>query len=210
MSDFTADSSETCCLLERVRGGDEQAFEELFARHRSWLEQAIEWRLDVRLRARLDASDVVQETQLEAYRRLKDYLERRPMPFRIWLRKTAYERLLKIQRRHISTMQRSVARETPIPEQSSLLLARALMDGGSTPSVRVSRKEIAQRVRGALSELAALDREILFMRHFEALSYRDIGGVLDIDAATARKRYGRALLKLRQSLIDCGMLDPES
>ena len=76
MEDLTPDSAETCNLLERVRAGDQDAFNRLFARHRAELRRFVELRLDRKLRRRLDASDVVQETQLEAASRLPDFLQR--------------------------------------------------------------------------------------------------------------------------------------
>src|SRR5438552_2320675 len=108
MAELTPDSERTCRLLDQVRQGDRQAFEQLLARHRPQLRQFIAQRLDPQLRARVDPSDVVQETQLEVHRRLDDYLERRPMPFRLWLRKTAYERLLMLRRQHIESRRRAV------------------------------------------------------------------------------------------------------
>src|SRR5262249_54789280 len=101
MDEVTPDSVETERLLEEARTGDPQAFNRLFVRHRSPIRGVIEIRMDPRLRARVDPSDVVQETQMEAFRRLADYLERRPMPFRLWLRETAQERLQMLQRRHV-------------------------------------------------------------------------------------------------------------
>jgi RNA polymerase sigma-70 factor (ECF subfamily) len=206
MHEPTPDTAETCSLLEQARAGDRQAFEQLFAQHRAYLRQSIALRLDPKVRPRVDPSDVVQETQLEAFQRLADYLERRPMPFRLWLRKTAHERLLKVHRHHAAD-RRSIAREVPLPDQSSLLLARQLLAGGSTPSQHFSKKEIARRVCQALAELPETDREILLMRNFEGLAYHEVGCVLEIDPAAARKRYGRALLRLRQLLLASGLLE---
>src|SRR6516164_9176299 len=124
MEDVPPDSAETLRLLEEVNRGNAQAFNRLFARHRPALRQAIALRLDPRMRARVDASDVVQETQMEAFRRLADFLERQPMPFHLWIRKTAYERLLKIRRHHVEVAQRTVRREVPLPDHSSLQLAQ--------------------------------------------------------------------------------------
>ncbi len=124
MDGAVPDSAETNHLLERARAGDRQAIEELFARYRPYLQQVIAARLDGRLRQRLDPSDVVQEAEAEAFRRLGDYLRRQPMPFRLWLRKTACERLLKLREQHVEAARRSVEREVRLPEQSSLLLAR--------------------------------------------------------------------------------------
>jgi DNA-directed RNA polymerase specialized sigma24 family protein len=57
--------------------------------------------------------------------------------------------------------------------------------------------------------LADADREVLLMRTFEGLSFPDVACLLDIDSAAARKRYGRALLKLRKLLFESGMRDAE-
>src|SRR5262245_27540609 len=163
MDDPTPDSAETRRLLEQARAGDSLAFEQLFTRHRPFLRQLIELRLDPRLRARVDPSDVVQETQMEAFRRLPDYLERRPMPFRLWLRKTACERLLMAQRQHAGAARRAVGREVPLPDDSSLQLAQQMLAGGSTPSQRLDRDELADRVRQAVARLSEADREGLLL-----------------------------------------------
>src|SRR5206468_10033529 len=110
-----------------------------------------------------DPSDVVQETQIDAFRRLADFLERRPMPFRLWLRKTAYDRLLKLRRHHVATARRTVEREAPLPKGSSVSLGRQLVVGGSTPSQRLDREQIARQVRQAVAQLPENDRELLIM-----------------------------------------------
>ena len=97
MTDKTrpTETDETQELLLRIQSGDTNAFDELFARHRAALRQAVARRLGPMLRGRMDPSDVVQEAQLDALERLAEYIARRPMPFRPWLLRTAFERLLK-------------------------------------------------------------------------------------------------------------------
>jgi RNA polymerase sigma-70 factor (ECF subfamily) len=209
MDEVAPDSAETQDLLRQAQAGDRRAFEQLFARYRAYLHQFIALRLDPKLRARIDPSDVVQEAQLEAFRRLGDFLQRQPMPFRVWLRQTAYERLLKLREHHVATARRSLQREQPLPQRSSLLLAQHFLATGSTPSQRFSRREIARRVNQALAQLPEADREVLLMRHFERLSYEEVAAVLQIAAAAARKRYGRALLRLQRLLMANGLLEPE-
>ena len=209
MVELTPDSAETRALLQRANDGDRQALERLFARHEPYLRQLVLFRLDPRLRARVDPSDVVQETQLEALRLMDDYLRRRPMPFRLWLTKTAHDRLRKVRRRHAETAGRAVSREVPLPDASSLVLARQLFAHGSTPSRQFSRQETISHVRKALAQLPDADREVLLMRTFEGLSFQDVACLLDIDATVARKRYGRALLKLRKLLFESGLRDAE-
>ncbi|MFO0968007.1 MAG: sigma-70 family RNA polymerase sigma factor [Gemmataceae bacterium] len=189
-------------MLEHARQGDGRACEELLARHRPELCAFVEMRFDARLRARLDASDVVQEAQVEALRRLPDYLKRRPMPFRHWLRKTAYERLLMLRRRHVGAARRTVAREEALPDRSSLALAQQLLAQGSTPSQRLAQEELARRVRDALAQLSESDRDLLLMRNYEGLAYEEVANIMGIGPAAARKRHGRALIRLHRLLAD--------
>jgi RNA polymerase sigma-70 factor (ECF subfamily) len=207
MPEVTPDSTQTRDLLAQVRAGDPQALEQLLARYRRRLHAFVAARLDPRLRARLDPSDVVQEAQLRIAGRIHDYLQAPPMPFHLWARKLAYDRLQNARRDHHAAARRSVGREAGWPDHSSLLLARPLIAGGPSPSQQAAAREFAERVSRAVAELAEADREVLLMRHAEALSYEEIGCLLEIEPAAARKRYGRALLRLRTVLSDHGLLE---
>jgi RNA polymerase sigma-70 factor (ECF subfamily) len=167
----------------------------------------VDYHLDPRVRARLDPSDVVQETQMEVVRRMDDFLRRRPMPFHLWVRKAAYERLLRVRRDHRTRAKRSVDREAAWPDRSSLLLARPLLDSRPSPSHALQARELADRVSRAVAELSETDREILLMRDAEELPYEEIACVLEIEPAAARKRYGRALIRLQKVLSDHGLLE---
>ena len=207
MSDVAADSAETVRLLEQVVQGDSQALDSLLARYRPRLHAFVRVRLDPRVRSRLDASDVVQEVQLRIAGRIGEFLERRPMPFHLWARKLAYERLLNAQRGHRAAARRSVDREVALPDRSSLLLAQPLLARGTSVSRRLAALEYAERVSRAVAELPADDREILLMRHVEQLPYKEIACLLEIEPAAARKRYGRALIRLQKVLSDHGLLE---
>jgi RNA polymerase sigma-70 factor (ECF subfamily) len=202
-------AAETKRLLELARDRDPRAFDRLFALHRPYLRKVVELRLDQRLRARVDPSDVVQEAQLEAFRRLPEYFERRPMPFRLWLRKTTQERLVMLRRFHLGAARRAAGREVPLPEGSSLALAGGLLAPGQTPSQLLMDRERRRRVQEAVALLPEGDREVLVMRNLEALSNGEVAEVLQVDPATASRRYGRALLRLRDLLIDRGVVGPQ-
>jgi RNA polymerase sigma-70 factor, ECF subfamily len=205
MPEVTPDSAETRRLLDQSQGGDREAFDELFARHRKFLRQVVDLRLPDGLRARVDASDVIQETHLETYRRFGDYLKRRPMPFRLWLRRTACEQLLIAERRHLKSKRRSVFREVSLSASSSLRLADQFLAIGSSPSQQMCRRELAEKMAQVMAALRPADREILVLRNFEQLSNHETAVVLEIDPVTASQRYGRALLRLRQLLIEHGL-----
>lgn len=200
MDETRPEEAETLRLLEEVRAGDRRALDRLLTGHREYLRTAVELRMDRRLRARLDPSDVVQEAQLEAARRIDDYLRREPMPFHLWLRQTAYQNLLRLRRQHVEADCRSVTRELPLPDGSSATLARELLGAGPTPSEQVGEEELARRLREAVAELPETDREILLMRNFEGLSNQEAAQVLGLEPAAACRRYGRAILRLRNVL----------
>ncbi len=207
MTNNRPDSEETDGLLEEVRQGDRQALDRLLTRHRDELRSFVEMRLDPRVAARVDPSDVVQETQMEVVRRMDDFLKHRPMPFRLWVRKTAYERLLDLHKHHVKRSKRSVRREVALPDQSSFLLVRPLLGGRSTPSQRLEAQELAERVAGVVAELSQGDREILLMRHAERMPFDEIACLLDIETSAARKRFGRALIRLQLGLSEHGLLE---
>ena len=202
MEQIRPDSEETVNLLHLTRDNDE-SYDQLFERHRTSIKKFVEIRLDDKLRARIDASDIVQETQVEVFRRLDDFLDRRPMPFHIWLKKTAHERLIETRRQHLHATKRAVARE--ISNRSSVLLADQLLESVKSPSQLVSEEEVAGHVRDAVNRLSENDREILIMRSYECFSYKEIAYILEIRIATARKRYGRALLQLHKLLAERGI-----
>jgi RNA polymerase sigma-70 factor (ECF subfamily) len=209
LPDVQPDSADTFRLLRQAEAGDRLAFEELFVRHRRYLRQVIDLRLDPRLRTRVDASDIVQEAHCEALRRLEVYLEARPLPFRLWLRQIACDCALKARRQHLGTARRALNREMALPERSSLLLARQLAASGGSPSRALARGEMVARVRTALDRLSEADREIILLRHFEGLSNQEVGSLLGIDSATASKRHGRAMLRLHRILFEGGLRESQ-
>lgn len=194
-------------LLERARRGDADAINQLFAQERARLRRMIELRLDDRLRGRLDASDIIQEAQLEVYTRLPQYLAAPTMPFWVWLRLEVGKHLLLVHRRHLGTAMRDVRREVPIhgeamPPASADALAEELVARQDSPSEAAVRTERIQRVRQAVASLDEMDREIITLRHFEALSHRETAEVLGISESNAAKRYIRALDRLQTALAE--------
>src|SRR5438552_2326636 len=143
MAEVKADSARSLGLLDHVDAGQPQALHQLLTRYQPDLLTFVENHLDAKLRARFSGSDVVQEAQLEVVRRMDDFLKRRPMPFHLWVRKTAYERLLNLRRDHRKRARRSVDREVALPDRSSLMLARPLLSRGPSRSQQFAARELA-------------------------------------------------------------------
>ena len=198
-------SAESVDLIERARAGDRGALNALLTRHRDRLRRMVEMRLDTRLQARLDASDVVQEAFVEVAERLEEYLCDPKLPLFLWLRLVVGERLLKLHRHHLGTQMRDAAREVSLyrgalPAASSAALAAQLLGRHTSPTQAAVRAERILRLQEALNALDPLDREILSLRHFEELTAAEAARVLGIEESAAAKRYFRALRRLKEVL----------
>lgn len=194
------DAPDTDLLLDNAGRGDDRARQQLLDRHRDRLLRMVSVRLDPRLAPRVDPSDVVQEALVHADRKLTDYLRDRPVPFYPWLRRIAWERLVKCHRRH-TTRRRDVGREFrgPVLSDASVSeLAGRFVAPGSSPSRIVERRELIGRARVALQQLSERDREVLVLRYLEHLSTADTAAVLEITPGAAKLRHLRALDRLRQ------------
>lgn len=200
-------------MLSRLREGDTHAFVELFSLHRSRLKRMIEVRMDMRLRTRADASDILQEVYIDAHRRIRHYLKRPDLSFYVWLRRLALQRLIDVHRRHLGAEMRDAKQEVSLERASlrgasSATLASQLMGRLTSPSQVAIRAELLAQLEEALENMDAIDREILTLRHFEELKNSEVAEVLGIKEAAASNRYVRALSRLRAILAKLpGFLD---
>lgn len=163
-------------------------------------------RMNPRLQGRLDASDVVQETLVEASRTLESYLDNCKMPVFNWLRHLANEKLIQAHRRHMDAQKRDVSRELSIHRgtlnATSEAIAIQLVSRVPTPSEAASKQDRKRLLTEALEKMDPMDREILTLRHFEHLTSQETADVLQLKNDAVKKRYIRALDKLHQILVD--------
>eukprot|EP00913_Durusdinium_trenchii_P008980 g8446.t1 len=196
--------AETRELLIDAEKGDAAAVNRLLDRHRESLRRMVGFRMDRKIANRLDASDVVQDVLLEANRRLRDYLRDPKLPFHLWLRQLARDRVIDMHRRHRGARRRSVDREqqpaAAYGDRSSIDLAGMLRDPELTPAAATIRQELQRRFFEAMEGLSDDDREVLLMRHQEHLSNSDVAAALGMSAPAAGMRYLRALRRLREVL----------
>ena len=193
-------------LLGNAAAGDSAAIQTLLERHRDRLRRMIALRLDDRLAARIDASDVVQEALADAARKLADYALSRPLPFYPWLHRLAAERLAEVHRRHRQSKARSIAREEAYafawPDGSAQLMVDRLAANDTTPGHALLREEQRRLLHAALHELAPIDREVLMMHYLEDLSFPEIAAILAIGEGAAKMRHLRALRRIRALMSD--------
>jgi RNA polymerase sigma-70 factor (ECF subfamily) len=192
-------------LLGRAADGDAAALAELLTLYRGRLKRMVQLRLNPRLQGRVDASDVLQDALLEASQRLREYRDGPGMPFYLWLRHLAGQKLIDVHRRHLGAQKRDAGLEISLhhgawPVANCTSLAEQLLGRLTSPSQAAIKAELRLRVQEALNSLEPLDREVLALRHFEQLSTAETAAALGIGKSAASSRYVRALKRLKDLL----------
>ena len=190
-------------LLDQIADGQSSAAATLLTRHKGRLRRMVHLRLDPRLAARLDPSDVVQDALAEAHIRLLAYVEQREIPFYPWLRAIAWDKLIEMKRRHIHAERRSVLREVgqlDLSGDSKMILAEHLLAATDAPRDQLLRDEMRARVQRTISELPPRDHEVIVLRHLEELSFAETAAVVGVSEDAIYSRYRRALQRLHRVL----------
>jgi RNA polymerase sigma-70 factor (ECF subfamily) len=184
---------------------DAKALEDLFARHQERLRRMVRLRLDPRLRTRFDSSRVLQVVYQDVCRRINEYLNDPALPFLLWLRQVAGQRLAALREEHLGEKAASVGLEVSLyrgalPEVNSVSLAAQLLGHATSATQAAARADMQIRLQDALNSMDPLDREILTLCHFEELSNADAALSLNLDPAETSKRYIRAIKRLKEIL----------
>src|SRR4051794_2793389 len=194
-------------LLDRAAAGEAAAWGALLTAHQERLMRMVAFRMDTRLRGRIDAADVVQEVFVEASAHREAYFRVPTVPLFLWLRGVVSNKLLEIHRHHLGTRMRDAKRELPIEDRCTgrnppAALFAHLTGGLTRASVEAIHGEVKSRLAEALDGMDSIDREVLAMRHFEHLTNAEAAQVLGIQERAAAKRYLRALERLKQILSE--------
>lgn len=194
-------------LNGRLREGDNAALAEVFEIFRSRLRLIIEFRLDERLRSKVDPDDILQEVFLAANQRLVHYADSSyTSPF-LWLRAVLTQTMIDLHRRYIGAQKRNPDREISIdaslfPQATSTSLAIQLVGNDTLPWEAAARSDMMELMEKAIAGMELMDQEILALRHFEELSNGEAAQVLGIQSKAASIRYIRAMKRLRVILAE--------
>ena len=159
--------------------------------------------MDTCLERRVGVSDVIQETYLEALRRIDEYISQPQLTFYVWLRFLAIQQVKTSYRRHVEAQARDLRREVGIrgePDSSQETGSVCPASPVETPSQIFIRGEKGDLLRGAMDGLEPLDREVILLRHFEHLSWTEVGEILGLHEPATRQRHCRAMKKLKEIL----------
>lgn len=184
-------------LLAHAATGDRSAIGRLLERHRGRLRKSLAGRIDRRISARLDASDLVQETFAVASRRLPEFLHERRIGFFDWLRGLAMDRLISSRRFHLGASKRTAVKELPQAHRERDPVAGRALCTGPSPSGEAIHNEDSERIRAILDRMSPADREILDLRYVEGLTFAEINARLGITQSAVKMRHLRAIERLR-------------
>jgi RNA polymerase sigma-70 factor (ECF subfamily) len=176
---------------------DVAEFGRLFDEHRMRLLAMLKRRIDPRVQARFDPDDILQDAYLVARGKWEAFCRDRPISAYSWLYRITLDCLIDHYRK-ATRVCRDPRREVNWPDESEVAAVIGLVDTGTRPSQAAQRHEFKRRMEHALGLLGTDDREILWMRHYDQLSYQEISEVLEINKNTAGVRYVRAVEKLRR------------
>lgn len=191
-------------LIARAREGDREALGSLLDRHRGTLQRLARQGLDPALGRRLDASDLVQQTFLEASQSFTRFRGAGEAELAAWLLRILECNLASTARDHLVRRKRAVRRETSLDESRAggLPWRDRLAAQQSSPSLRALRLEQAALFLAALEQLPADQRAAVRLRHLEGLPLVEIAARLGRSSEAAAGLLKRGLHTLRQRLCD--------
>lgn len=187
-------------LLQRARTGCPEALGQLLEQYRNYLKILVRLQIYRRLQGKVDPSDLVQETFLEAHRDFRQFRGATEREFVSWLRQILVGNLVNVVRHYQGTQCRDVRLERDLAtdlEESSRALDQQLLARASSPSQQAARREQAVILADALGCLPDDYREAIILRHLEGMSFPQIALRMGRSVDSVKKLWARALAQLR-------------
>jgi RNA polymerase sigma-70 factor (ECF subfamily) len=195
-------TAEPARLLSEARTGDAAKLGRLLEVYRRYLALLARVQIGQHLQGKVDASDIVQETFLEAHRNFAGFRGTSEGEFICWLRRILAGKLADLVRRYLGTQGRDVRLEREIDhalDRSSIMLGQGLISPQASPSQQVEHREQTVLLADALQKLPADYREVLILRHLEGMTFPEIAKKMGRSLDSVEKLWMRGLVKLRQA-----------
>lgn len=192
-------------LLLQARHGEGGALGALLEAHRAYLDTLARMEIGRRLQTKLDASDVVQETFLEAHRNFGKFRGTVEPEFTSWLRAILAARISNLVRHYVGTQARDVRREQVLDinlDHSARMLDRGLCSLQGTPSQHAASREQGVLLAQALAELPEEYRDVVVLRQIQELSFAEVAERMERTVDSVQKLWVRALVQLRDLVKD--------
>jgi RNA polymerase sigma-70 factor (ECF subfamily) len=190
-------------LLSQARTGDGRALGQLLEMYRNYLALLARLEIGRRLQGKVDDSDLVQETFLEAHRQFARFRGTTEGELVSWLRQILAGNLANVVRRYFGSQRRDPRLERELAgglDRSSQALNIALFAKQSSPSQQASRREQTVLLADALTRLPPDYREVIILSHLEGLSYPEVAKRMGRSVDSVKNLWARALGRLRRLL----------
>jgi RNA polymerase sigma-70 factor (ECF subfamily) len=189
-------------LLEHARQGDREALGQLLQAQQAALHRLAERQLIGRIAVRVDASDIIQQTFLEAHRSFRQFAGADARELAAWLQRILDHKVAGAIRDHTILQKRNLRRDQSIDDSHGGLasLKQQLDAGLSSPSQKAIQGEEAQRLAKALTVLPDDQREAVRLRHLEGWALADIARHLGRSPAATAGLIKRGMQILRRQL----------
>jgi RNA polymerase sigma-70 factor, ECF subfamily len=202
-------------LLQQARAGDAGALQTLLQRYREFIRLVVRCHSPGQLRARVDSSDLVQETLLQAAQHIGQFQGHAEEEWRAWLGRIAQREVIHQARRHLDAAKRAHSREQPLPNPRASVAGLSRLDqwlarSQTSPSLAAMREERAGLLAAALARLPEDSREVLVLRHLEGLGFPEVGERMGRSTGAVRVLWVRALKRLREEIDRGPQLDSRS
>ncbi|MBN1588512.1 MAG: sigma-70 family RNA polymerase sigma factor [Pirellulales bacterium] len=197
------DKQDVSELIRKARDGDAACRDALFGLCRNYLGVVAQAQIETWLRAKVDASDVVQQTMLEAHRDFERFEGQSEKQWLGWLRGILKHNMADFVRHYRGTAKRQARREVPLrnPAASTMLHgAPEPAAPGATPSQEVVRMDDELRLAGALAELPDDYRDVIALRNFQRLQFSEIAVKMDRSRPAVQMLWMRAIKRLQEAM----------
>ncbi len=190
-------------LLASALRGRSEDLGRLLELYRNYLHLLARTQIDLHLQGKIDPSDLVQETMLEAFRDFRQFRGGTEAELLGWLRRILVHNLARLVERHVGTQKRNVRREVSLHrrladlERSSANVEAALVSQWSSPSAQAQRRETAAILADQLARLKPDHRDVIVLRNLEGLSFEEVARRMGRTAGAVRMLWLRALDRLK-------------
>jgi RNA polymerase sigma-70 factor (ECF subfamily) len=192
-------------MLREARLGSAEALGRVLDQYRPYLRLLARLHVAARLQKEVDASDVVQETFLDAARDFERFRGSSDAEFVAWLKSLLAANIADAHRRFLGTQKRNVLLESEALEQldqSSALLDQRMLARVDSPSALASRREQAVRLAAALEQLRPAYHEVIVLHHFQGMEFQRVADQLGRSLHSVKNLWMRALIALKRQMRD--------
>jgi RNA polymerase sigma-70 factor (ECF subfamily) len=187
-------------LIAAARGGSREALGQALENCRQYLLLIANAELGHDMRAKIGASDLVQETFLKAHGNFDGFHGETERELLQWLRRILHNHLVNTSRQFQGTDKRALGREVPIEELPFATVPDGAGITRESPSKNAVANESADALRAALVQLPEHYQQVIQLRNYERLSFEEIGQKMGRTAEAVRKLWTRALEQLQEKL----------